>query len=71
MSYNETFVELLGALEGNNRAYVYELALNEKDAIKAISKFIPVGGCKVAVRNRVVYVKAPTFTHPNAQELSL
>lgn len=70
MTYQENFIDLLGTLTGDERAYVYEMSIGEADPFKSISRHIP-NGAKIAIRNRVVYIKASSFTHTSRQELQL
>lgn len=71
MNYNETFKEIYGdTLPAGKSAFVMEMPLNTSNPIRAVSGYIP-SGAKVTMKNRILYVLAERFTHPNAIKLAL
>lgn len=73
-SYETTFVKLLGQLSTGEKAYALEMSLNDKDPIKLVSKLLgrKDGNAKIAMKNRVVYIKtSTTLSHPSAQLLTV
>lgn len=73
-SYETTFVKLLGQLKTGEKAYALEMGLSDKDPIKLVSSLLDRkdGKAKIAMKNRVVYIKTTTsLSHPSAQLLSV
>lgn len=73
MNYETKFKEIYEdfmPLKSGTKAFVYELPVNTNNPFKAVSGKIPKGA-RVTMKNRVVYVLAEEFTHPDAIQLSI
>lgn len=71
MNYDVKFKEIYGSqLPSGQKAFALEMPINATNPIKVVSGHIPKGA-KVTMKNRVLYVMAESFTHPDAVKLAV
>lgn len=73
MSHVNNFKTLFGdSLPKGMKGYMLDLkAEQSSNPFLLLSRHTGLNGGKMAIRNRVLYVQASTFDHPNAKQLAV
>ena len=71
MNYDTHFKEIYGdVLPKGQKAFALEMPIGSANPIRVVAGHIPKGA-KVTMKERILYVMAVTFTHPDAVTLVL
>jgi len=72
MSHVQTFKQIFGdTLPEGKKGYILDVTEDITNPILEMTRYSGTDGGKMAIKNKVMYICAGTFEHPNAKQLAI